>query len=138
MQDIMYPFILSDRFVHAVDRMAAPDVAHALVREMVDLQILLPIDVELANYRIRSKTEADFILNVLNSPYHRYNALNRIQSHNQTWQEFTYVPSNLGRGYIFSFVCNNCSRSVRYLYKRISIGEYRCQHCSGMKYLSRY
>ena len=138
MQDLLYPFYQSDRFVKVVPRIKASDITYVVVRDIVSLGMLLPIGVELTNFRIRTRQEADYVLGIMNSPTLGHRTLTHIQGRNQPWQQFTYVPSNLGRGYIFSFICNHCLRSVRYLHLQAGLGEYRCQYCSGMKYISQY
>jgi hypothetical protein len=52
-------------------------------------------------------------------------------------QEVDFVPSNLGRGFIWYFLCNKCQRRAKFLYYRQFYGysnEPLCRLCYGLKY----
>ncbi len=49
-------------------------------------------------------------------------------------QNVTYTPSNLGKGFIFYFICNECRRRVKYLYRFNMTEAPVCRTCSGLDY----
>jgi hypothetical protein len=46
----------------------------------------------------------------------------------------TYTKSNLGRGFIFWFICNGCGRKVRFLYFTPYSEELLCRTCHNLAY----
>ena len=49
-------------------------------------------------------------------------------------QKVDYVPSTLGRGFIFYFVCNGCERRVKHLYEYSTLTSPLCRVCCRLKY----
>ncbi len=49
-------------------------------------------------------------------------------------QEVDYVPSNLRRGFIFYFICNECGRRVKYLYEYSMLESPICRICCRLSY----
>ena len=48
--------------------------------------------------------------------------------------KMTYTRSNLGRGFIFWFICNLCGRRVRYLYFPPNSQILACRRCHKLAY----
>lgn len=48
--------------------------------------------------------------------------------------KLTYTKSNLGRGFIVWFRCNNCNQRVRYLYASGYNPYFYCRKCHGLVY----
>jgi len=59
---------------------------------------------------------------------------------NETYQSkpnpinLTYTKSNLGKGFIFWFICNGCGRKVRFLYFTPYSEELLCRNCHHLAY----
>lgn len=51
--------------------------------------------------------------------------------------KLTYVSSNLGKGFIFYFVCCRCGRRSRYLYSTLSSSHLCCRRCHHLNYQSQ-
>ena len=49
----------------------------------------------------------------------------------------TITRSNLGKGYVFWFLCNLCSRRVKYLYVPRFTEEWACRKCHRLSYRSQ-
>ncbi len=50
------------------------------------------------------------------------------------WPEIDFVPSNLGNGYIFYFICNRCELKVKYLYRPYEHSQPLCRRCHRLRY----
>lgn len=48
--------------------------------------------------------------------------------------KLTYTRSNLGKGFIFWFICNLCGRKVRYLYFPPNSEVMACRNCHKLAY----
>lgn len=48
--------------------------------------------------------------------------------------EIAYTPSNLGRGFIFWFVCNRCKSKVRDIYCPSNSEDFLCRKCHRLAY----
>lgn len=51
-------------------------------------------------------------------------------------QKVDYINSNIGRGYIFYFICNSCGRRVKYLYEYNMTLSPLCRTCCRLGYKS--
>jgi hypothetical protein len=53
-------------------------------------------------------------------------------------QGVDFVPSNLGRGYVWYFLCNKCDRRAKFLYYREDFAGYAseplCRICGSLQY----
>ncbi len=51
-------------------------------------------------------------------------------------QKVDFIPSNLGKGkgFLFYFVCNNCERRVKYLYRQTFLLSPICRACCRLTY----
>jgi hypothetical protein len=110
------------------------DAIFAVIKELVDRELLLPEGVSLKDYRLRTAYEADWLLGAVNSPQSRLNSLIAVQSYHQSWQRFDYVWSNLNTGAVFYFLCDQCGRRVKYLYQPDGTLNYRCRVCHKVRY----
>jgi len=45
-----------------------------------------------------------------------------------------FIPSNLGKGYLFYFLCNKCEQRVKYLYQYSYCESPLCRTCCRLKY----
>lgn len=81
--------------------------------------------------RIRTDTEAEIIKGIMNEQSYKYEAL-EVPQHD-TALRFDYVKSNLGKGYIFYFVCK-CERRVLHLYQTSKGQQLFCRHCAHLRY----
>lgn len=57
-----------------------------------------------------------------------------IEFSEQNRAKLTYTKSNLGKGYIFWFICNLCERRVRFLYIPSSSQILACRICHRLAY----
>jgi len=48
--------------------------------------------------------------------------------------EITYTKSNLGKGFVFWFVCNRCKSKVRDLYCPLNSEDFLCRKCHRLAY----
>lgn len=80
--------------------------------------------------------DAEVIRSIANNPSTQYESLGYVQSNHQNWQTFDFLPSNLGRGYLFYFICDRCDKKVKYLY-RTGDFIFRCRSCSNLFYPSK-
>ena len=84
---------------------------------------------------VSTEQELELLIDMLNNPKMRvYGSLMNVQSHHQYWQSFSYVKSNLGRGYIFYFICDGCERRVKHLYMPDGSSQFLCRLCHRLYY----
>lgn len=81
--------------------------------------------------RIRNDTEAEIMKGILNNKYHKYESL-EVPQHDTVLQ-FDYVKSNLGKGYIFYFVCK-CGKRALHLYQVAKDSPLGCRTCCQLRY----
>jgi hypothetical protein len=74
------------------------------------------------------------LLNIANNT--AFKSIGEIETGIPYWNEqrVDYVPSNLGRGFLFYFICNQCGRRVKYLFEYSSIKEPVCRRCCRLSY----
>lgn len=87
--------------------------------------------------RLNKHFEAERVKGMLNIPkYTRYKALIDPQTSSPYWDEqlVDYLPSNLGRGYIFYFICSECGQRCRYLYEYNLTESPLCRQCCRITY----
>lgn len=91
---------------------------------------------KLRSLDIKYKEDADYIRDFMNNPFmaSEFGSLLNIQSQHQNWQSFEYIQSNLGRGYMFYFICSSCDSRVKFLYKPDPESPYWCRKCHGLEY----
>jgi len=137
MQRIFDPYHANhyrNRKVGSCFRISATDTLFGFIKEVKESLVLLPIGVSFEKFRIRTKEEADWVLNQLNTAQTRYCSIRNIQSDRQNWQRWSAIQSNLGKGFLFYFVCNSCQQSVRHLYKPDGQFIFLCRDCHGVRY----
>jgi hypothetical protein len=86
---------------------------------------------------IRTRSDADHFKSVFNDPKNTtFKSMRDIQTGDPFWnrQLVDYALSNLGRGFIFYFVCNWCKRKVKYLYLDTYLDAPLCRKCSRFPY----
>lgn len=110
------------------------DTVFSFIQEVKDFNHLLPEGVILGDSRVTNITEAEWIVSTMNTPQTRYNSLRSIQSDRRPWQEFEYIPSNLGVGFLFYFICGGCGRRTSRLYMPDGVFHYSCRQCHKLCY----
>ncbi|MEI7689358.1 MAG: hypothetical protein WCI79_00085 [Candidatus Saccharibacteria bacterium] len=115
-------------------RISSTDALFGFIKEIKESGVLLPDEISLEDFRIRTDREAKWILNKLNTPQSIYNSLRAVQSDGQYWQTWDFVPSNLGKGFLFYFVCDGCDRRVKYLYNPDGQNRFLCRICHRVAY----
>ena len=90
-------------------------------------------------FKTNHSGEVSYLKELLNTP--KNTAFKSVRDFNTGipfWNEqrVDYVPSNLGngRGYIFYFICNNCSRRVKHLYEYSTLESPLCRTCCRLGY----
>lgn len=86
---------------------------------------------------IDSLAQAERVTGLLNLPENTtFKSLANIHSGYLYWleQRVEYVRSNLGRGFIFYFICNRCDRRTRYLYHDSPTISPTCRLCCRITY----
>ena len=87
--------------------------------------------------RLTRLSDADRIKGLLNIPKNTiFKSIADFRTGIPYWekQEVDFVASNLGRGYLFYFICNRCGRRVKYLYDYIAFGSPLCRTCCQLNY----
>ena len=82
-------------------------------------------------------SEAERVKGLINIPMNTsFKTLSDIRSGVPYWEEqkVDYIASNLGRGYIFYFLCNHCGRRVKYLYEYDMTLSPLCRVCCRITY----
>jgi hypothetical protein len=80
---------------------------------------------------IGTDMEAEIMKGIMNEQSYKYEAL-EVPQHD-TALRFDYVKSNLGKGYIFYFVCK-CERRVSHLYQTTKDSPLGCRTCYQLRY----
>jgi hypothetical protein len=86
---------------------------------------------------VKSRGDAERIRWLMSSGTTRFSCLLHLQHHHFDWQRFTYAASNLGYGYLFYFICGNCERWARYLYRPSPDHPFFCRRCYHLKYRTK-
>ena len=123
-----------NRRVDISQKIDSTDTLFGFLKEVKGSELLLPSQVDLRDCRIRTLEEAIWVLNTINTSQSRYNSLRNIQSDGQCWQTWDFVPSNLGKGFLFYFVCDGCGGRVKHLYNPDGQFRYLCRICHGVSY----
>lgn len=129
-----YPNHYRYRRIDRCHRIDATDTVFAVLQEVLSRNILRPDGVVLSGARIRTTLEAAWVLSTLNNPNPHYVSLRNIQSPRQNWQMFKLLPSNLGKGFLFYFICTRCQSSVKHLYIPDGQDIYMCRNCHKLSY----
>ncbi len=135
--NIFAPYHSNHYRYRRVDRCAkinSTDTVCGFLKEVKQSGVLLPEQVILKDFRVRTYTEAMWVLNKLNYPDTRYSSLLNIQSDRQAWQRWGLVPSNLGRGFLFYFICTLCDRRIKNLYMPDGQFIFLCRSCHKLSY----
>lgn len=90
-------------------------------------------------YRLHSVGQAEEVKAFLNNPQNTKKKAARVMTGIRGWnnQEVAYVPSNLGRGVLWYFICNNCGCRARLLYLYSDANSPLCRPCLGIDYERR-
>jgi hypothetical protein len=86
---------------------------------------------------IKYREQAEEIKVLANIPYNtRFKSMRDLQTSQPYWnkQLVDFVPSNLGKGYLFYFICNGCKRRVKYLYEWTTLDTPLCRTCCRIGY----
>ncbi|MCA9332581.1 hypothetical protein KDA00_01780 [Candidatus Saccharibacteria bacterium] len=133
----LYPYEnRSKRHIQQYVRINASDYIYDLLQEVNKSDFAMPKGVDFSDMRIKNDDEASWIKRIINNYEVNSQIVFSLQASNQYWQTFDYVKSNLGKGYIFYFICIMCEKKRKYLYKRFNtIGNnYLCRICHGLNY----
>ncbi len=82
--------------------------------------------------RVKNETEAEHLLEILNTPGALTCVLN-VKGLEAQWPRFEYIKSNL-TGYIYYFLCSDCGKRVKFLYHTNSSYGYKCRDCQRLRY----
>lgn len=131
-----YPNHYRHRRIDLCHKVSATDAVFSFIQEVKQTNILLPDEVTLRDFRVRNFKEVNWVMNNMNNPNPRFLSLRNIQSKRggQVWQRYDYTPSNLGKGYLFYFICNRCTSRVKHLYMPEGQMEYWCRNCHRLSY----
>ena len=87
-------------------------------------------------FKVTEECEADEIRKFVSDPKNTtFKSIRDILTGLPHWnrQDVTYVPSNI-KGYIFYFVCNECGRRAKYLYRFSMTASPLCRRCMCLDY----
>jgi len=129
-----HPNYYRNRKVGSSPMINVKDTLFGFLKEVKESKQLLPTAVVLEDCRIKTNQEAVWVLNTLNTAQSRYSSLRNIYSQGQYWQRWALKPSNLGKGYVFYFICDGCERHARHLYCPDGQNRYLCRVCHGVSY----
>ena len=88
-------------------------------------------------FDLRNRGEVECMKDLMNRPENTtFKSLKDIWDGNYYWydQKVDFVPSNLRRGFIFYFICNECERRVKYLYEYAITAAPLCRTCCRLSY----
>lgn len=91
-------------------------------------------------YRMASVQQAEEIKAFLNNPENtRTKSVRALDTGLPYWneQEVDYVASNLGRGFLWYFICGHCGHRAKYLYQHSLTACPLCRPCLGIDYERR-
>lgn len=117
-------------FLNRLERKDITEYVKTFLLELAELEKKLFIS-------INKSSEAARIKGLINIPENTtFKSLADIRSGIPYWdrQGIDYVASNLGRGYIFYFVCNGCGRRAKYLYEYNTTLSPLCRMCCRITY----
>ncbi len=86
---------------------------------------------------IRSRSDADYYKKLFSDPMHSpLRSMLNVHSGDlyKYCQDIDYVPSNLGKGFIFYFICVWCGRRAKYLYADEKLDAMLCRKCIKFPY----
>lgn len=86
---------------------------------------------------IRTRSEAEYFKALFNDPRNTtFKSAPDLRDHTPYWnkQLVDYVPSNMGKGFYFYFICNDCERRVKYLYFYSYLYSPLCRKCLRLPY----
>ena len=132
-----HPYQYRNRRIDLVPKIDAKDALFAFLNELETRRqngLIIPEGFNLRDYKIRTYEEAEWVKSTVNTPQSRFNSLFCLQVYHQAWQHWDYLPSNLGMGYVFFFVCGNCTRLLRHLYMPDGQFRYLCRQCYKLSY----
>lgn len=136
-----HPYQQRYRRVDLAPKIKATDALTAFLKELevrVDAGLVIPEGLDFRGYRIRTFEAAEWVKNTISKPPARhFNSLLAVQSYHQYWQRWDYLPSNLGKGYVFFFICDRCESRVRGLYMPDGLFRYLCRICHRLAYPAR-
>lgn len=104
------------------------DVLNQFMRELAENKGIYE------DLRIKTGADAEWVKEFINESNWDFQSLAKIQSYHQNWQIFDYVASNLGKGFIFYFICSRCDKRVKYLYRLPNSEIYLCRNCNRIPY----
>jgi len=87
--------------------------------------------------KLNSVGQAERIKGLLNIPKNTlYKSFSDLQTGIPYWnkQLVDYKASNLGKGYIFYFLCGNCNQKAKYLYEYTTVEAPLCRKCCRVTY----
>lgn len=120
------------RKIKLLQRLDSSEIIKSFVRQYKGA---FPDSSQSKGLRVTNESEAEYLLDMLNNPGSQcYPVLMNIQGMDGNWQTFGYVQSNLGHGFVFYFICNNCDRRTRHLYMPSGCSEFMCRICYQLKY----
>jgi len=85
-------------------------------------------------FDLRNQREVQNMLQMLNEPNNTSLFGRSIGDYQWGQQRVDFVPSNLGRGFLFYFRCMGCNRRTKYLYAFTDLAKPLCHHCCRLKY----
>lgn len=116
-----------------VPRIDSMEIIHAFLDEMAE--VFKGNEQWLYKRRITSEQEAKWVLEFINRSECGSYAIRGIQRGQTVPQQFTYIPTNLGRGYYFYFICDGCDKRAKKLYlPKDRYHGYRCRTCYRLVY----
>jgi len=92
---------------------------------------------EVRIFNINCPGDVAYMKELINTPaYTTFKSARDVWTGNYYWneQKVDYDRSNLGRGYIFYFICNGCRRRAKYLYEYNILHSPVCRICCGLGY----
>src|SRR3989338_10620695 len=84
--------------------------------------------------KVKTEEQAIRLKEFINTPTLEFETPFQIYQSSHEWQEVDFVPSNLGRGYIFYFICNRCEGNMRHLYQPYPEAQPLCRNCHHLTY----
>ncbi len=116
--------------LNRLERINIAEYVRTFLLELAELEKKLSIN-------INKLSEASRIKGLMSIPKNTtFKSIADMRSGIPYWdkQKVDYIASNLGKGYIFYFVCNGCGRKAKYLYEYNITLSPLCRMCCRITY----
>lgn len=113
--------------VHEAKKFDITVIVRIFVEELIKKKMKYDTKIDTEHEVIRIKEFFNIVGHNFDTPFLIYNR-------NSELPEIDFIPSNLGKGYVFYFLCNGCDKKVRHLYLPYEYSSILCRECHHLRY----